>query len=216
MGRKTRITKEMIMEAAYELLDESGIGVVAIKNLAAKLDCSTQPISWQFGSMTELKKELYEYAGKRVFGQLFSDMEGRDALDAFFIPGVRYISTACDHPNVFRFVNVDSPIDTIGEQVGGDASIFSTQFDDDAVRLIADRYGLPEEKVGRAVQDTVIYTHGLAVMMMFDNYRMPRAAACRMIYDMGMRQLSDIGVDVSGKKFEDIYNSIFNKEIGNK
>ena len=61
MGRKTRITKEMIMEAAYELLDESGIGAVAIKNLAAKLDCSTQPISWQFGSMTELKKELYEY-----------------------------------------------------------------------------------------------------------------------------------------------------------
>ena len=205
MGRKTRITKEMIMEAAYELLDESGIGAVAIKNLAAKLDCSTQPISWQFGSMTELKKELYECAGKRMFGQLFSDMEGRDALDVFFITGVRYISMACDHPNVFRFVNVDPPIDTIGEQVGGDASIFSTQFDDDAVRLLADRYGLPEEKVGHAVQDTVIYTHGLAVMMMFDNYRMSRETACQMIYDMGMRQLSDIGIDVSGKKFEDIY-----------
>ena len=201
MGRKTRITKEMIMEAAYELLDESGIGAVAIKNLAAKLDCSTQPISWQFGSMTELKKELYEYAGKRMFGQLFSDMEGRDALDIFFITGVRYISMACDHPNVFRFVNVESPIDTIGEQVGGDASIFSTQFDDDAVRLLADRYGLPEEKVGHAVQDTVIYTHGLAVMMMFDNFKMPKEEACKMVYDLGVKVMGSIGIEPPKEPF---------------
>ena len=61
MGRKTKITREMILEAAYELLDESGIGGVAIKQIAAKLGCSTQPVSWQFGSMSELKKELYSY-----------------------------------------------------------------------------------------------------------------------------------------------------------
>ena len=56
MGRKAKITKEMVLEAAYELLDEAGISAVAIKNIAAKLGCSTQPVSWLFGSMTELKK----------------------------------------------------------------------------------------------------------------------------------------------------------------
>ena len=60
MGRKTQITREMILKAAYELLDESGIGAVAIKTIAARLSCSTQPVSWQFGSMLELKKELYD------------------------------------------------------------------------------------------------------------------------------------------------------------
>ena len=59
MGRKVRITREMILEAAYEILDESGIGAVGIKAIASKLGCSTQPVSWVFGSMKELKKELF-------------------------------------------------------------------------------------------------------------------------------------------------------------
>ena len=61
MGRKTQITREMILNAAYELLDEAGIGAVAIKLIAERLGCSTQPISWHFGSMTELKKELFYF-----------------------------------------------------------------------------------------------------------------------------------------------------------
>ena len=56
MGRKIQITREMILKAAYELLDESGMGAVTIKTIAARLGCSTQPVSWQFGSMLELKK----------------------------------------------------------------------------------------------------------------------------------------------------------------
>ena len=88
MGRKTKITKEMILEAAYELLDQAGIGAVAIKSIAAVLGCSTQPISWQFGSMTELKKELYFYAGEKLYSSLPQKMKGKEAVEAFFISGV--------------------------------------------------------------------------------------------------------------------------------
>ena len=66
MGRKTKITKEMILDAAYELLDSSGIGSVGIKQIAAKLGCSTQPVSWQFGSMTEMKGALSVRCRKNV------------------------------------------------------------------------------------------------------------------------------------------------------
>ena len=66
----------MILEAAYELLDESGIGAVAIKTIAAKLECSTQPISWQFGSMTDVKKELFNYAVGKLYGNLPDKMKG--------------------------------------------------------------------------------------------------------------------------------------------
>ena len=77
MGRKTQITREMILNAAYELLDEAGIGSVAIKLIAKRLGCSTQPVSWQFGSMAELKKELYSYAANKVFGGFEKEMQGR-------------------------------------------------------------------------------------------------------------------------------------------
>lgn len=194
MGRKTRITREMILEAAYELLDESGIGAVAIKSIAAKLGCSTQPVSWQFGSMTELKKALFYYAGEKLYSPLPQKMQGREAVDAFFISGVHYLSIACEHPNVFKFLNVDDPLDTIGERIGPEAGIFSLQFDDEAVKLLASQYDIPMDKVGIAVRDTVIYTHGLAVMMIYDSYRLPREEACRMAYEMGLRLLSDIGI----------------------
>ncbi len=177
MGRKTKITREMILEAAYELLDESGINAVAIKSIAARLGCSTQPVSWHFGSMTDLKKELYEYATHRAYDSLPAKMEGRDSVEAFFISGVHYISIACDHPNVFRFINVDDPVNTIGEPTNGDKSIFTHQFDDDAARLLAAEYDVDPVVIGEIVRDAVIYTHGLAVLMIFDNYRLPKKTA---------------------------------------
>ena len=191
MGRKTKITREMILEAAYELLEEGGIGAVAIKSIALKLGCSTQPISWQFGSMTELKKELYTYAANKLYGDLDEEMKGKRAIDAFFASGIRYISNACDHPNVFRFVNIDDTMDTIGERVL-EKSIFAEQLDEDAVKLFAKEYDIDPELIGKMVRDTVIYTHGLAVLMMFDHYRLPKEEACKMIYDMGVKLLSSI------------------------
>ena len=156
MGRKTKITREMILKAAYELLDEAGINAVQIKSIASKLGCSTQPVSWQFGSMTELKKELYRYSAEMLYGSLEEEMKGKSAIDAFYLSGVRYISNACDHPNVFRFVNVDDPVDTIGESPNGNASIFTGQFNEGAVKIFAEESDLSEEVIGEMVRDTVI------------------------------------------------------------
>ncbi len=208
MGRKTKITKEMIMEAAFELLEEGGIGAVAIKSIAAKLGCSTQPVSWQFGSMVELKKALYYYAGQKLYSIMPEKMAGRDALEAFFVSGVCYISIACDHPRTFRFLNVDDPLETIGEDIIGDTSIFSMPFDKEATKMLAEEYKASAENVDVAVRDSVIYTHGLAVMMMFDKFRLPKDVACKMVFDMGIKLLSDVGIEAGERDYEQIMKSI--------
>ncbi len=187
----------MILQAAYELLDESGIGTVAIKSIALRLGCSTQPVSWQFGSMTELKKELFHYAAMKLYGSLEDEMKGKDALDAFFISGKHYLSGACDHPHVFRFVNVDDTKETIGERILGEKSIFDIQFDENAYKLFTEQYDICEEAIGNAVRDIVIYTHGLAVMMMFDNYKLSRDTAYQMMYNAGIMMLKNIGIEVN-------------------
>ena len=194
MGRKTKITKEMILDAAYELLDSSGIGSVGIKQIAAKLGCSTQPVSWQFGSMTEMKKELYLYAAEKMYGGLEKEMQGREAIEAFFLSGLRYLSIACDHPHVFRFLNVDDTLDTIGERPYGEESIFSYQFDEEAVKILAARYDVSLELLSEMVRDTVIYTHGLALMMLFDGRKLPKKEACRMMYNVAMKLSGELGI----------------------
>lgn len=207
MGRKTQITREMILNAAYELLDEAGIGSVAIKLIAKRLGCSTQPVSWQFGSMAELKKELYSYAANKVFGGLEKEMQGKEAIEAFFLSGIRYLSIACDHPNVFRFLNVDDTMDTIGERLYGDASVFSFRFDEEAVKIFTSQYDIPDSKISEMVRDTVIYTHGLALMMIFDGQRLPKKEACRMMYNLGVKLSKEIGITPQDD-FETIYNAI--------
>ena len=190
----------MILKAAFELLEESGIGAVGIKSIASRLGCSTQPISWQFGSMIELKKELYTYCANMLYGSLEDGMKGKDAIDAFFYSGIRYITGACEHPNAFKFVNVEDPMVTIGERVHGDSSIFALQFDDTAAKMFAAEYDIAPEKIGEMVRDTVIYTHGLAVMMMFDNYRLPKEEACKMILDTGIMFIRTLGIEIDEKK----------------
>lgn len=200
MGRKTQISKEMILNASYELLDEGGINAVAIKTIAAKLGCSTQPISWHFGSMTELKKELFFYAGANVARQMEVCMQGREAIEAFFMSGVQYISIACDHPNVFRFLSVDEPKQTIGEDVMGDTSLFSLSFDPLSVASLASEYGISEKEISETVRDIVLYTHGLAVMLMYDSFKLPKKTACEMIFDLGDKLLAGIGIKVTAAK----------------
>ena len=205
MGRKTQITREMILNASFELLDEGGIGAVAIKSIAVKLGCSTQPISWHFGSMNELKKELMSYTGGRMNRSLSEKMSGKDALEAFFISGVHYISMACDHPRVFRFLNIDDPVETVGVDMRGDSSIFADQFAGKAVEMISDAFNISSDIVGSTVRDIVIYTHGLAAMMMMDGFKLPKDKACRMVFDVGVRMLSQIGIDTTSYKFKDFY-----------
>ena len=123
-------------------------------------------------------------------------MKGKGAIDAFFASGVRYISNACDHPNVFRFVNVDDPVVAIGEHIHTDNSIFTEQFGGEAARMLAAEYDVPPEAIGEMVRDTVIYTHGLAVMMIFDNFRLPKEEACRMIYETGRKFAKAIGIEI--------------------
>ena len=200
MGRKTKITREMILDAAYELLDEEGIGGVAIKSIASKLGCSTQPVSWQFGSMNELKKELLMFTSSKMRVIMGEAVMGREAIEAFFMTGVQYIALACDHPNVFRFLCVDDPSKSIGEDLLEGQSIFSVGFSPDVAELMAATYKVPEEEIATVVRDVVIYTHGLAVMMMYDSYKLPKKIACEMVFDVGTRMIASTGIEIPNSR----------------
>ena len=59
MARKETITKEDIIQAAFEILQEEGIEQVTARKLAAKANCSTQPIFRVYRNMEELTEELF-------------------------------------------------------------------------------------------------------------------------------------------------------------
>ena len=44
MARKIQISREKILEAAFQLLVQEGYGAINITSLAKKIGCSTQPM----------------------------------------------------------------------------------------------------------------------------------------------------------------------------
>lgn len=62
MGRKTRISKEIILRKALEMLIRDGYSSINIKTLSKEIGCSTQPLVWHFGNMEGLRNALAEYA----------------------------------------------------------------------------------------------------------------------------------------------------------
>lgn len=60
---KQRITKEMVVDAAFEIARKDGIEKATVKTIAEKLGCSVQPIYSYCKNMDGLKNDVAEKQG---------------------------------------------------------------------------------------------------------------------------------------------------------
>jgi len=99
MPAKKKITKDMILSAALELLRTGGIEAVNVKALARKLNCSTQPVYLSFPGMDELRSELTVKAVEFFMQKMKSpDMASADLF------GMPYIRFAMEEKVLFRYL----------------------------------------------------------------------------------------------------------------
>ena len=80
MPKPARITKDMIIEAAVDLIRESGYESINARTLAAKLHCSTQPVMYHFETIESLKRAAYEYTDHMHTQYLMSIEEDQDPV----------------------------------------------------------------------------------------------------------------------------------------
>lgn len=64
MPPKIEFSREKIINAAFEIIREHGFDGVSARNIAVKLNCSTQPIYSLFDNMEEIKSKTYEKAAE--------------------------------------------------------------------------------------------------------------------------------------------------------
>ena len=100
MPAKKQITKEMILNAALELLKEQGYDAVNIKHLAQKLGCSTQPVYLSFSGMEDLRNELLPLAVKEF--ETYMKNNSKDGLIDLY--DINYILFAKDESRLFCFL----------------------------------------------------------------------------------------------------------------
>lgn len=102
MARKETITKSILLDAAYAMLLEEGIEQVTARKLAAKANCSTQPIFRIYNNMEELYGDLFikALAGFEAYVAEYP----KTTVVPFVSLGQSYISFAQKYPYVFKFI----------------------------------------------------------------------------------------------------------------
>ena len=120
MPPKQQITRETIIKAGFELVRSSGAEALNVRKVALKLNCSTQPIMYQFASVNELKDEIYAEAD-RFHTEYIMDIDS-DSEDPMLAIGLRYIKFAAEEKYLFRFLFQSDKYASRGfdELIGGD------------------------------------------------------------------------------------------------
>ena len=106
MARKESITREDLIKAAFAILQEDGIEQVTARKLAAKANCSTQPIFRIYKNMEELIEELFGRACD-FFHDYYEDFQ-RQTVTPFVNLGQAYIKFAGEHKRIFEFIFLSS------------------------------------------------------------------------------------------------------------
>lgn len=102
MPPKTRISREMILETAFRLVREEGDGAVNARRIAECLNCSTQPVMYNFKTIEELRQEVYKMADAYHTDYIMS-VEEKDDLPLLAV-GLNYIRFGYEEKNLFRFL----------------------------------------------------------------------------------------------------------------
>lgn len=157
MGRKTQITKEIILETALQMLIRDGYTSITVKTLAAEIGCSTQPIVWHFENMIGFRKAFFEYCIDYAKSQ-FTVWNG--SLDDLLAETARgYITIACNMPHLFRFVFADNKEDCKTSDVVQKLQLDNTK---KIIHLLCEEKGLRESQAASFLMNYEFYIHGIA------------------------------------------------------
>ena len=153
---KQRITKEMVVDAAFQLAREGGMERVLVKDIAARLGCSVQPIYSCCQSMEGLRRDVLVKARDFVRSYLARDSGGRDAFQA---TGRNCVRLAKEEPHLFRLYTL-SP----REGVSSLEEFYRAEAAPGMAGLIAEELGVGEEQARRLHLNMLIYTVGLSAI----------------------------------------------------
>lgn len=95
MPPKKRIFKEDILGASIDVIRKQSASALTVRNIAAELQSSTQPIYSEFENLDCLKKELYKYASEKYLRFSFTNYKEL---------AIAFLSFAKKEKELFKFL----------------------------------------------------------------------------------------------------------------
>ena len=102
MPAKVKVSKEMIIDAAFEVAKEAGAENMNARTVSEKLGCSTQPILYQFERIEDVRIAAHK-KGTEFHINYVTNLSGKYERPMLEV-GMRYIQFAVEEKNLFRFL----------------------------------------------------------------------------------------------------------------
>ena len=158
MPTKIRISKDMILDAAFEIVRKDGIEKLSNRDLANKLKCSIRPIYYQFENVEEMQKELYIKIEQYFYEFLLNNMV--EGIPQYKQIGINYIRFAKREKQLFQTLFMNSTGLTPDAFVSKDGEDYK-----EIEKLIKISTNLKEEEIKDFHTKMWIFCHGIATLV---------------------------------------------------
>lgn len=159
MPPKSRITRQMILDASFALVHESGIQSLNVRSVAARLKCSTQPVMYHFSTMEELKTEIYTIVSQQHSAQIM-DIDLATDPNPCLTMGRKYINFALENVHLFRFLFQTDRVISRSLTDMLESEPFAPIFD-----AMAEKLDLTQTEARDVFASTFIAVHGFACLL---------------------------------------------------
>ena len=120
MPPKARISKEMIVEEAFQIARTEGADKITARSISQRLKCSTQPVPYYFKTVEEIKAAVYEQSDEvepvmQVLQQeaVVTMDEAREIFTTLFVFVHGYASLYANNTMIYDELNVMKALEKI-------------------------------------------------------------------------------------------------------
>lgn len=173
MPPKTRITKEMVIEAAFEVTRTQGMENVNARTVSQKLGCSTQPVMYHFATIEDMKRTVYEKTDHLHTEYLMNIKPQEDVMLGI---GLNYIRFAVEETNLFCFLFQS------GFAVGNSVpEMIDSQELKPILSAMQEAMGLNMEQTKEVFLTLAMFVHGYASMIANNSLKYEEAVAAHLL-----------------------------------
>lgn len=165
MPTKIRISKDMILDTAFEIVRQEGMEKLSNRELASKLKCSIRPIYYQFENVEEMQKELYMKIEQYFYKFLLDNMI--EGIPQYKQVGINYIKFAKKEKKLFQTLFMTDTGLTPDAFVAKDGEEYK-----EIEKLIKISANLKEEDIKDFHTKMWIFCHGIATLVANDTIKL--------------------------------------------
>ncbi len=164
MARKTKFSKEEILEKSVQFIKDYSYSKLTVRELAKYIGCSTQPIFKNYNNFDEYKQDLKHYLSKdyKDFINKYINVE-----DYLYTISYAYALYAKYEPNIFFSLFM---ADLAGSRTVRE--VLNTDRNRETIVAMEKQYNISLEEAEKVYREVRFYTHGIATQLCVNSIKL--------------------------------------------